>query len=494
MRCVTAHFIFEANTFCPRLAGIGLFRDGGTWLEGEPAVRAWCGEAATQTAGALGALEAAGWTCAPVVAVTCGSPSGRLSRACWDEIRSALLANIARALPADAVILHLHGAACAEGVDDCEGDLIAAVRDELSFVGRLVISLDLHANATRVMVERADAITAYRTMPHTDFVATGARAARLAMDPRPTVRALAKIAALIPPIDTSDREGRFAAMLERARAAEGGEIDEICLLPVQPWLDIAEPGSAVVVTGRGAAPARVARELASLWWAQRHDWRAGTGDWPTIIARLRAGRPASGSPWVLVDAADATTGGSEGDSAEALARLLPHAHDLPGDVLIGVVDPAAVAAAMAIGAGGRGRFVIGRQRIELEAEVLALGDGDYRSESALYTGARCAIGRAAVLAVARLRILVHCQPSMIMDPGYYRALGLDAASALAVLSKSIMSWRAAFAAPAAHGLYFNGPGCTPLDLRTLPWPGPGRACFPIDPDPAEPIRVSTFGD
>ena len=42
---------------------------------------------------------------------------------------------------------------------------------------------------------------------------------------------------------------------------------------------------------------------------------------------------------MLVDTADATAGGSPGHSAEALRRLLPLREELPGKVLLWVVDP-----------------------------------------------------------------------------------------------------------------------------------------------------------
>ena len=43
----------------------------------------------------------------------------------------------------------------------------------------IAASLDLHANVTHAMLERADAMVAYRTYPHVDMAETGARTARL---------------------------------------------------------------------------------------------------------------------------------------------------------------------------------------------------------------------------------------------------------------------------------------------------------------------------
>ena len=46
----------------------------------------------------------------------------------------------------------------------------------------IVASLDLHANVTRAMMERADGLVAYRTYPHVDMAATGERAAQLLLE------------------------------------------------------------------------------------------------------------------------------------------------------------------------------------------------------------------------------------------------------------------------------------------------------------------------
>jgi microcystin degradation protein MlrC len=483
MRAVTAQFLFEANTFSPLEVGMDMFRDGGTWLEGAAAVRRASEAAETQTGGSLRAFEAAGWSCDPVFLAVCGSPSGRLSRACFAEVREAFRRCLGPALPADAVVLHLHGAASAVGEDDVEGALLSLVRDELGHRGRLVLSLDLHANLTRRMSRLADAITAYRTMPHVDLADSGARAARLAMARGPLERSVAKLKAIVPPTDTTHWDGRFAHMLGLARAAEGRDgVVDVAILPVQPWLDVDEMGSAVVVTGTGGRLDGVARALAEEWWSQRRLWGADIRSWDEIVSRLLTKRE---RPWVLVDAGDATSGGSEGTSAEALARLLPHADSLPGPVLLCVVDPATVAAARA----GARTFTIGVQRVPLEAEVMHVGDGSFHASGRLYPGRPFSMRGAAVLAHGDLRVVASCSPTMVIDDAFYACVGLDARNALSVQSKSIMSWRAAFAAEAGDGLYFDGPGQTPIDVRRARFSKAGRGCFPLTDEPSEPIEA-----
>ena len=486
MKVALAQFIFESNTFNPVEAGLEVFTQGGTWLTEPAAVRTWCKGTDSQMAGSLTVLEAAGCDTQPVWVAMCGTPAGRLSAECFRTIRATLAQSLRAALPADAILLHLHGAVCAVGEDDVEGNLLEMVRRELGFTGRLVISLDLHANITRRMLTHADAVTAYRTMPHVDFRATGERAAGLVLKTGGAVRTLAKIAALIPPTDTHHVSGRFADILQRARLIEAqpGVLD-VSVFPVQPWMDIEEMGTSVVITselGTGAEAALAAHTLAESWYAQRESWRTGVRPWAEIRAtlRTRAARPS-----ILVDSADATSGGSSGASAEAIQQLWDLRNDLAGEVLLWVVDAEACAAA----AKGARQFRLGLQRFAVEADVIYTDEGSYRARGQAYTGQQFSMGSAAVLRAGQLRIVVSSHGALGSDPAFYECVGLNPDTALAVHVKSLMGWRAGYAATDAQGLIFDGPGSTALNFARLPYTGKRRELFPINASPAKPVSL-----
>jgi len=72
--------------------------------------------------GALRVLAEAGVDVAPLLcASTC--PGGCITAACYGRLRDELFGRLRAALPVDGVLLPMHGAAVAEGVDDPEGDL-----------------------------------------------------------------------------------------------------------------------------------------------------------------------------------------------------------------------------------------------------------------------------------------------------------------------------------------------------------------------------------
>jgi microcystin degradation protein MlrC len=80
--------------------------------------------------------------------------------------------------PVDGIYLSLHGAMAGISEDDPEGRLLTEVRELFGPSVPLVVSLDLHAVLTEVMVEKADIIVPFHTYPHVDQYATGLRATR----------------------------------------------------------------------------------------------------------------------------------------------------------------------------------------------------------------------------------------------------------------------------------------------------------------------------
>ena len=72
-------------------------------------------------------------------------------------------------MPVDIVLLGLHGAMVSQGCLDCEGELLAAVRE---IVGTAQLSARplIHTAISRNADRKSNLITVFKEFPHTDFV------------------------------------------------------------------------------------------------------------------------------------------------------------------------------------------------------------------------------------------------------------------------------------------------------------------------------------
>ena len=178
-RVLIAQFMHETNTFSKLHTTLEDYRK--RWLiEGEAMVPRFIGTR-NEVGGYIDAVKKYGWE--PVWAGAANAtPSGKLTKECWETIRD-MIANAAKnAGKLDAICLSLHGAAVTETEDDAEGALLEALRGIVGPGIPMVATLDLHANATTKMAKHANALVSYRTYPHIDGYERAAQAAALVQE------------------------------------------------------------------------------------------------------------------------------------------------------------------------------------------------------------------------------------------------------------------------------------------------------------------------
>ena len=173
-RVLLAAVMHEANSFARRFAPLDHFRRQGVFLGDE--IPARFGPTRTEMAGFLEAARAQGWRIETPIAVPT-APEGPVARDAYAFFRDRLAEGARRAMPLDGVLLALHGSMVAEGEDDGDGGLAQAVRDAVGPDVPISLTLDPHSNVSDRLAGAVNAITAYRTHPHTDHKETGLRAA-----------------------------------------------------------------------------------------------------------------------------------------------------------------------------------------------------------------------------------------------------------------------------------------------------------------------------
>ena len=166
MKIFIAGFDTETNTFAPIPTGYQSFAD--CFLAHGDGTRQSPNYCSGQLLVFRRRGEARGWQVVESIC-TFAEPGGRIVRPAYETLRDELLADLKKAMPVDMVVLALHGAAAAEGYDDCEGDLLGGIR---AIVGPKVpvgAELDLHCHITEAMVRAATVLVAYKEYPHTDI-------------------------------------------------------------------------------------------------------------------------------------------------------------------------------------------------------------------------------------------------------------------------------------------------------------------------------------
>ena len=417
-------------------------------------------------------------------------PAGTIERAAFDALLGELLDGLRREMAGgvDGVLLDLHGAMVVDGIDDGDGEVIAAVREVVGADCPIVVTTDLHSNHTQRRVAVADAIIGYDTYPHIDMAERGREAADLIVRAiRREVRPVAAIRQLPlfwsaacqvtahPPIDEAFRRlhelERRPGMLT-ATIATGF-----------PWADVPEMGASVIAVAdgdRGLAQA-AADELGDWIWQRRADWYRPP---PTVREALAAGEAAGRFPIMLADMADNTGGGAPGDSTEVLRTMIEL--DLQDALLLYMVDPDVAQQAHAAGAGARLQVSLGGKSdprqgspLSLEVEVVALSDGRFRYDGPMYAGTSGDLGTSAWLRHRGVNIVVVSVRMQPLDQAFARSLGIDCGRMRYIAVKSAVHFRSGFERLGGSIYNINAAAIHTHDFSQLPYRR-RRPMYPID--------------
>ena len=448
-------------------------------------------EAYRDTGTCLGGMIAAAGThdiaLAPSLAAT-ASPAGRVTKEFYAEARDRLLADLRTAGPLDGVLLDLHGAMVVEGVDDGEGDLLAAVR---AVVGArpIAVTLDFHANVTSVMVEAATLLHGYKTYPHVDMDARGREATERLRDVvagrlRPTVAF--RQPPLLPPIAGQlTARGPMRRLYDLADAMERrAGVISISIFAGFPLADIRDAGLSIYVAtdGNQALADALADELAETAWTHRHEFLHSAVPVAAAVTRALAARE---RPVILADIADNTGGGAAGDTTEILRELLRVG--ATETTVACIWDPEAAAACVAAGVGATVTLPVGGkinpahgEPLSLTGRVRTVSDGRFVYKGPMLRGLAGMLGPTAVLEVGGVKIVLITHRRQTIDPEMMRFVGIEPERERVVVVKSSIHYRAAFEPLAREIIEVDAPGLSSSNLTRFAFANVRRPIFPLD--------------
>lgn len=420
-------------------------------------------------------------------------PSGPVDAATFKILMDRMMEKLEQAGRLKAVLLALHGSMVAEGETDVEGYLLQRVRAHIGPKIPLVATLDLHANITQRMVDAADVLTLYHTAPHVDVMGTGKRGAealrRILLEGAKPVTAFRKLPMVVP-AERANTQNPDSFSYGVRKTLEGWERNHFVLsaglATVQPWLDIPDLGSAVLVVCDGAAWKSWADEscssLANEVWNHRRDYLPELVD---IAYAVRAAHVRSDGLTVISDSADATTSGSTGDSTALLSELIKY--DWLRPAVVTLVEPETVAEAARRGIGAEWMASLGGTRnprdfrsITLPVRVQNVFDAKFILSGHLAEKLPIDMGRSVVLTHKNVHIVVTSRTGPHFAPHLFQAAGLDPFTASVLIAKSPCGFRAAYADRAKQIFVVRAPGCAPSDFWKLPFTHIPRPLWPWD--------------
>ena len=413
-------------------------------------------------------------------------PAGRTIRRVYEAYRDRILEQARAALPLDLVLVNMHGAMVAEGYDDCEGDLLARLREVIGPDAVMGGELDLHCHTTPLMLEAATALVTYKEYPHIDI---GERAEDLfrlchdAAEGRTAPVMAAHDCRMISMWRTTAEPMRDFVAGMKAREGKDG-ILAVSFGHGFPWGDVAEVGAKTLVVADGdeGKAAALAADLGARLWAMREETRPTAMGIDEAIDRALA---VDGGPVVLADVSDNAGGGAPSDSTFILERLIARS---VGDAASGLYwDPVAVRFCMEAGEGASLRLRIGGKcgpdsgyPVDLAVTVKRIVTGAKQT----FGAARNRIGDAVwVRAGGGLDLVLNTVRTQVFHPDAFTAVGLDPAERKIVVVKSTQHFHTGFAPIAKEILYVAAPGAIAPDFAAIPYTKLAKPYWPRVDDP-----------
>lgn len=491
---LSAEFVSENNTFKKGFTELKDFAVD-CLIEGDEAFR-HRGNANTELAGFAEVAAAENWRMIHAISAL-AAPSAPVSRAAYDHIAGVICRAAAQHRDQlDGILLSLHGAQVAEGIEDGEGELLARLRAIVGPDLPIAVTLDLHANATAAMADGAQIWVSYKTYPHIDMREVGHRAARLLNDAMAGGTRPATLRRHVPMMDEVNAgrsdAGPMVALYAKARDEETEPgILSVSLNAGFSDADILEMGPAVFVTydraqaGAEARAAAIADAHARAIWDARHSCQNVFLEVSDAVA-IAKGFDHSGGPLIIADYADNPGSGAYGDATNLLKGMLDAG--LTNAVFAPMIDPGAAAELhhhkvgdrVTLDIGGKNDPAFGGGPLRLTGQIMHLSDGTFRGDGPMLGGLDRSYGPTAVLRVDGVDILIVTENEQMLDRQQLYAFGIDPTTRATLALKSMQHFRAAFEPIAGKVIVCDSGALSTPKMSRRPYRRVKRPIWPLD--------------
>jgi microcystin degradation protein MlrC len=395
-------------------------------------------------------------------------PGGVVNQHTWEFLRDQLLAELRAAMPVDIVLLGLHGAMVSQGCLDCEGELLAAVREIVGTTAIIGATFDPHSHLSERRTANANLITVFKEFPHTDFVEVAENLVDLVQraslkDINPVISTFdCKMIEVLP----TSREP-MRSFVDKIKALEGHDpILSISVIHGFMAGDVPDLGSRiVVVTNDNAVEGdRLAAKLGAELFSMRGKTRP---EFLTARDAFDKAEASTASPVVIADVWDNPGGGVPGDSTILLREMLRR--KIKNAALATIWDPIAVRICFSAGEGAEFRLRFGAKMSEFAGEPL---DADVIVKRTMRDAAQSfgqsvvPLGDAVWIEVSGIDVILNSVRSQVFNPDVFSNFGIDPTKRKTLVVKSTNHFQDAFSRISNDILYAAVDGPYPSNPET----------------------------
>ena len=452
MKILVGSFQCESNTFSAAKAG----KESFFILHGEDA---------KQKLFASHLFEEAGFEVVPLVYAV-SLPSGMVTRECFDEVLADFRKEAAKHPDADGIYLYLHGAMYVEGLGSGEEFTVKELRKTVG--GKIPISIDqdFHANIADGLVPQVQAISGYRTAPHTDYDEAETRAAvalmRILNEKATTVPHFFRIKVQFADAAQTNVEPYVSIMKMVRELDKDPDVISCSVFNGQPWVDAPCMSASVIVYSK-ANHEKVhvkAKAIADYYEEHKTDLKFGV---PALVPdKTVEGIKPLAKPVFISDSGDNTTAGAGGESAFLLKRFLGSGVKT---LYTSLYCPTVWAKLSAMKPGDRATLTIPRSDDYTDDLTI---EGEYVKKGKILGFVGEESGEGIIFRVGSVDIVFASVRTSFTMKEHFAAMGVSAADYEAVIVKQGYLWPGA-AELAASQVFCMTPGTATNDFATLPF-------------------------
>ena len=517
MRFAILGISHETNTFSNVPADYGQWEASGI-LRGQQIVDQYA-DARYTISGYLQAAQELGFEPVPLMYAVTG-PIGTITKDAYDRLSQEMFGMLRDQGPWDAVLISNHGAAVSEEFPDMDGEFCRAVREIVGDDVPVGVTLDMHANVSKAVVEHTDICIVWRTNPHLDPKPRGRKCAELIyrtakgeVQPAQWIEMPPMLINIVKQFTGEEPMKSWVQQCIDANSAPG--ILDTSIAEGYPYADVDEMGmswTAIADNGDIKLAKSTAKQMAQQAW---NDREALVVDIPSIdealdiaLAQYVGPRdfgdadsvPVDGTalsmpsdsgaarlgPIVLMDVGDNIGGGSSADSTHILKRAVERGIDR---FLQTLYDPESVQQCIDAGVGNSVSLAVGAKTDKLHGEpvavtgtVRAISDGQYEELGASHGGFRYYSAGA----TARLdtdggqTLLLTSERAGNTTRAQMYHIGIFPERYRIVVAKGVVSPRPAYQPIAGKVIVVNTPGVTTADLTTFDYKRRRIPIFPLE--------------